>query len=294
VAIVVRDDAGKPLFSDTVFIESDGSRTKFARRVAKLVNTTPAEIELKLLALIDAKPPATEPAPKADNPAALLASMPQDVRDAAEQMLKSPDLIDSLHADFAATGIAGGGRVALAAYITGVSRQLPRCLALIVQGATASGKSYELSVAASFFPAETKIEAHHLTPAALYYLPDDALIHKFVVAGERSKDQSDEQSDTTKALREMISDGKLTAVVTEKIDGRMQTARYEKPGPIAFAESTSATTIFAEDLNRCIVVPMKALPRPAALCLAPRRKLPAQKIQVANSSSQSITQCSGC
>src|SRR5439155_7145146 len=99
-----------------------------------------------------------------------------------------------------------------------------------------------------------KLEAHHLSAKSLYYLPEHALEHRFVIAGERARRQDDEQADATKALREMISDGKLRAVVTETIDGRLKATPFEKRGPIAFIESTSAATIFGEDLTRCLIL----------------------------------------
>ena len=125
-----------------------------------------------------------------------------------------------------------------------LERALERPLAGIVRGASSAGKNYIIARVASFFPPETKLEAHYLTPKSLFYLPDDALVHRFVIAGERPRSQDDEQADASKALREMISDGILRCITVEQIDGRLQTVECVKPGPIAYVESTTANRIF--------------------------------------------------
>lgn len=51
----------------------------------------------------------------------------------------------------------------------------------------------------------------------------------------------------------MLSDGVLRCAVRENVGGKLRTSYYEKKGPIACVESTSAATIFPEDENRCLV-----------------------------------------
>ncbi len=89
---------------------------------------------------------------------------------------------------------------------------------------------------------------------ALYYLPTGRLIHRWVVAGERSRIQNDERAEAARALREMLSSGELRKAVPVKIDGRMQTIVIHQHGPIAFVESTTATRIFDEDANRSLLL----------------------------------------
>ena len=56
--------------------------------------------------------------------------------------------------------------------------------------------------------------ATSLTPNALYYKEPGSLIHRFVVAGERSRIQDDVHAEATRALREMQASGELTKTVT--------------------------------------------------------------------------------
>jgi hypothetical protein len=101
---------------------------------------------------------------------------------------------------------------------------------------------------------EGKLIATSMTPQSLYYLPPGRLHHVLVVAGERSRRMDEEVADATRALREMISSGRLSKWVPIKIGGELQTVEIVQEGPISFAESTTMEQIFAEDDNRMLSV----------------------------------------
>lgn len=181
-----------------------------------------------------------------------LAETSPEVKAAALAMLRDPQLIRHISDDIARLGVAGERLIAMAIYIIGTSRLLSRPLAGIVQGPTSSGKSYIIDLVASLFPSEHVVRAHKMTPEALVHLPRGALIHRFVVAGERRRKQDDDGAEATRALREMLSDGKLTKMMPIKRGGQIVTILIEQPGPIAYVESTTHQTIFNEDRNRCL------------------------------------------
>src|SRR5262249_29728601 len=56
-----------------------------------------------------------------------------------------------------------------------------------------------------------------------------------------------------KALREMLSRGRISKVVTIKIDGALVAVTIKQEGPIAFTESTTLSNLFDEDKNRCLL-----------------------------------------
>ena len=184
----------------------------------------------------------------------LLGRMPQSVRDDARAMLESPDLMKRVIDDVATCGVAGERDLVASIYLMGVSRLLSRPLAAIVQAASSVGKSYTVGKVADFFPPETVIHATSLTPQSLFYMEPGSLSHKFIVAGERSRREDDESAEATRALREMISAGKLSKLIPMKIGGKFVTQRIEQPGPIAFIETTTLTKIFDEDANRCLLL----------------------------------------
>ena len=185
--------------------------------------------------------------------AAALADMSRESKATAEEYLHDPALHLVLSKDLARIGIAGETRLALLTYLVGTSRLLRKPLAIIAQGPSSSGKSYVIETAATLFPPEAVLLAKQITPNALFYMKPGALVHRFVVLGERSRVQDDETAEGTRALREMLSSGHLSKLVPVKVDGVMETVLIEQRGPIALAESTTVSQIFPEDRNRCII-----------------------------------------
>lgn len=181
-----------------------------------------------------------------------LNEMSDEVKKAAQAMLLDPTLIDRIVNDIAELGVAGERELSATIYLVGTSRLLVRPCSARVHGPTASGKSYQIERVAELFPPECVIDAKQITPQALFYMEPGSLVHKFIVAGERSRLENDESAEATRALREMMSSGKLSKLVTIKDGGAMKSAQIEQDGPIAFIESTSLSRVFDEDANRCI------------------------------------------
>ena len=186
----------------------------------------------------------------------LLATTPIDIRAEAEEMLSRPDLCDVILRDIATMGIAGEQLLALTLYMVGTSRISDKPLAAIVRGPSASGKSYLIDKVASLFPVESVKMSTDMTANALYYMPPGSMKNAFVVAGERNRKHNDDSASATKALREMLSSGKLSKAVpqTNALTGEMETRLIQQEGPIAYVESTSTNELFEEDANRCLLL----------------------------------------
>lgn len=185
----------------------------------------------------------------------LLAEMPQEARADATAMLQDPELIARVIEDIAELGVAGEHELVATLYLVGTSRLLERPAAAIVQGPTSSGKSFIIQRVAMLFPPEAVVHATQMTPQALYHMRPGALVHRFLVAGERAHAQNDDTADATKALREMISEGWLVKQVPEKVEGQgIVTVEKRVDGPIAYIESTTISKVFEEDANRCILL----------------------------------------
>jgi len=248
---------------DTFNPNSEAARQRFAQTVAERCGADPQGLADDLLRAAIAPPPA--PSKSGGSPEDLLAQYDEDVlerlersdrtavRD-AEAMLDHPGLVNLVLDDIAFCGVVGEQESALATYIIGVSRLLSRPVAGIVQGSTSSGKSYVIERVANLFPPEAVLMATDMTPNALYYLEEGRLIHRLVVAGERSRRQDDDRAEATRALREMIASGKLRKAVPIRVGSRMETVVIEQDGPIAFIESTTLSQIFDEDANRALLL----------------------------------------
>jgi len=175
----------------------------------------------------------------------------------AEMFLRSQDLLPKIVNHVHSLGVAGEDKLIVALYLIGTSRLLNRPLAGIVMGQSSSGKSFLINTVAKLFPPEAVLLAHKITPRALQYLPPGSLVHRWVVAGERSRLQDDEAAEATRALREMLADGKLSTVVTVcQHKGPPEAVHIQQDGPIAYVESTTlgVKQIFDEDRTRFLLL----------------------------------------
>jgi len=163
--------------------------------------------------------------------------------------------MDQIRDDVGALGVAGETDLVTWSYLVGTSRLLTDPLAMLVQGPTASGKSFVPDRVSRLFPKEAVLRATQLTGNALFYMDPDSLLHVWILAGERSRRQDDEVADTTRALREMLSTRRLSKLVTLRAPGGgLRTVLIERDGVFAFSESTSRANVFPEDATRMIRV----------------------------------------
>jgi hypothetical protein len=247
--------------TDTVDLAKTAKRSEFARRLAERTGAAVEDVETELLRITNERSVANDPKPApepvddlGEQTAAALEQTDPEVRKEAERLLEDPALIDRIGADIESVGVAGEDDLRLTLYLVGSSRLLPRPLAAIVQGQSSSGKSYTVERVASLFPPEAVVLATQMTPQALFHARPGSLSHRWVVAGERSRIENDDRAEATRALREMLSAGRLTKMMPAKVDGEIQTVTIEQEGPIAFVESTTSARVFEEDANRCIML----------------------------------------
>ena len=194
--------------------------------------------------------------PLAKSKAALAETNPQLVQ-LAKRLLDSPDLITKIVNHVHKLGVAGEDELIIAVYTIGISRLLVKPLAGLVMGQSSAGKSFIIDRVGRLFPEETVLKAHQISPKALQYLEPGSLVHRFVVAGERSKLQDVAAAEATRALREMISDGRLSALVSaSQKSGPHKTVHVQQEGPISFIESTTlgVQDIFNEDRTRYLLL----------------------------------------
>lgn len=262
-ALVTATLGGEPVVCEKLDLGKPRARSDFAQTVCNGrpgIDQAVVEGELlKLAATVAARPEdnGAPDAPAQPDPGELLKAMPQHVQAAARAMLESPDLLERIGDDFSAVGIAGERTLAGTVYLSGVSRLLERPLALLVQGPSSSGKSLVLGAVAKLFPPEAVFSATTLSTLSLYYAPAGTFRHRFVVCGERSRKTDEDQAEVTRALRELLSEGRLSRLVTvKKHDGAPASELVEQEGPIAYAESTTLATsqVFTEDLNRMLLL----------------------------------------
>jgi hypothetical protein len=258
--IVFSGNDDEPLYSDTLDIANDKKRKEFTKEVVQICEGIPAEkleraILKKVAGIMKEKRRADEN-PEDEQKIDPLKTTPQEVKDAALGLLKSEGLFEQITDDIADIGVAGEENLALMLYVIMTSRLLDKPLSAIVQGSSASGKSYIIETVAKLMPSEAVVQAHDFSDQALYYLPSGSLIHRVIISGERVHEHRGKDGyaeDNTKAFREMVASGVLRKVVTVTGKGKKPTTEViEQPGPISYLESTTATGIHDEDSTRLL------------------------------------------
>jgi DNA primase catalytic core len=165
-------------------------------------------------------------------------------------LLKSPDLLGRILADFDACGIVGEATNKLTGYLACVSRQLDRPLAVIIQSTSAAGKSTLMESILAFIPEEERVKYSAMTGQSLYYLGETNLKNKILAIVEEEGAEK-----ASYALKLLQSEGELTIASTGKDDqGRMKTEEYHVEGPVMIFLTTTAVDIDEELLNRCLVL----------------------------------------
>lgn len=268
--IVVSDSNGKIIYTDKADLTSATERRKAASRIGANLQLDLGGVSERLeerwndaadqyrVALETEAAVATAQAAAANSAAPVpdpLRNTPSDVIRDAEDYLRDPKLLTRVADDLQVLGVAGERELGRTLYLVGVSRLLPKPLSAILNGSSSSGKSYNIEKVAELMPPEHVIVATQMTPQALFHMPRGSLRHKLIVGGERSRIEDDDRAEAKRALREMISSGRLSKMMPVKVTGgNIETQLIEQEGPIAFLESTTLGKVFEEDSNRCLLL----------------------------------------
>ena len=247
--VVVEGNDGRTIASTTGLLADRKERVRVVNELRDYAPGLDAEHLLERLLEESGKSPA-EPTP-ADEPVFDEADEPSSEAELAEakEILRSGDLVDQIEADLTAIGIAGEDSYKMTAYLVATSRMLRRPLHAIVQGDSSSGKSHVAEKIADLLPREHVVDAMHLSPKALYRM-EGMLSHRFLFMGERSRQEGAEIEDSTRAIRELRSRGRLTSTVLREGD----LVRFTVEGPVASIETTTNGELFPEDANRCLLL----------------------------------------
>ena len=170
---------------------------------------------------------------------------------AALDLLKQPNLIERILADFAAVGVVGEETNKLVGYLAATSRKLDKPLAVVIQSSSAAGKSSLMDAVLAFIPAEEQVGYSAMTGQSLFYMGGMQLQHKILAIAEEEG-----VAQASYALKLLQSEGQLTIASTGKDPGtgRMETQEYHVEGPVMIFLTTTAIDIDEELLNRCIVL----------------------------------------
>lgn len=249
--VALRLRHGERFHLDSVDLCRDAERRRFIERAAEETGLTSdllkRDVARLLLAVEQAQAELAKPA---ENVAAAV-TLTAEERDAALAWLREPNLIGRLREAFHQAGIIGEESNTLVAYLAGVSRKLERPLAIIIQSASAAGKTTLMDAVLSFFPEEDRVKYSAMTGQSLYYLGETNLKHKILAVVEEAGAER-----ASYALKLLQSEGELTIASTGKdpTTGKMVTQEYHVEGPVMIFLTTTAIDMDEELQNRCLTL----------------------------------------
>lgn len=178
-------------------------------------------------------------------------AIPQEEVQAALTLLKDPQLLDRILADFTRCGVVGEETNKLIGYLAATSRKLEAPLAVMVQSSSAAGKSSLMEAVLAFMPAEDKVQYSAMTGQSLFYMGAMELRHKILALAEEEG-----AARASYALKLLQSEGVLSIASTGKDPetGKLVTHEYRVEGPVMIFSTTTAIDHDEELLNRCLTL----------------------------------------
>jgi DNA primase catalytic core len=249
--IALRLRHGERFHLDQLDLCRDMERRRFIERAAEETGLTTDLLKRDLGKLLLAVEQAQTELMQPQGPTSQAVILTPEEREAALQWLQAPKLIDRLREAFHQAGIIGEENNTLVAYLAGVSRKLERPLAIIIQSASAAGKTTLMDAVLSFFPEEERVKYSAMTGQSLYYLGETNLKHKILAVVEEAGAEK-----ASYALKLLQSEGELTIASTGKDPqtGKMVTQEYHVEGPVMIFLTTTAIDLDEELQNRCLTL----------------------------------------
>jgi DNA primase len=255
--IGLRVQTGDRFHLDQVDLIRDAERRRFIERAVEETGLTSDLLKRDMGRLLLAVEQAQVQLLKPAEAVATAVTLSVEEREEALQWLRAPNLMDRLKEAFHQAGIIGEEANTLVAYLAGVSRKLERPLAIIIQSASAAGKSTLMDAVLSFFPEEERIKYSAMTGQSLYYLGETNLKHKILAVVEEAGAEK-----ASYALKLLQSEGELTIASTGKDPqtGRMVTQEYHVEGPVMIFLTTTTINMDEELQNRCLTLAVDESP----------------------------------
>ena len=249
--IALRLRHGERFHLDQVDLCRDMERRRFVERAAEETGLTADLLKRDLGRLLLAVEQAQTELSKPQEQTGHVVTLTPEEREAALTWLREPNLIGRLREAFHQAGIIGEETNTLVAYLAGVSRKLERPLAIIIQSASAAGKTTLMDAVLSFFPEEDRVKYSAMTGQSLYYLGETNLKHKILAVVEEAGAEK-----ASYALKLLQSEGELTIASTGKdpATGKMVTQEYHVEGPVMIFLTTTAIDLDEELQNRCLTL----------------------------------------
>jgi len=249
--VALRLRHGERFHLDQIDLNRDQERRRFIERATEETGLTQELLKRDMGRLLLATEQAQAELAKPQESATPTVLLTPEEREEALAWLTAPDLIPRLREAFQKSGLTGEENNTLVAYLACVSRKLERPLAVIIQSASAAGKTTLMDHVLSFFPQEERVKYSAMTGQSLYYLGETNLKHKILAIVEEAGAEK-----ASYALKLLQSEGELTIASTGKdpTTGKMITQEYHLEGPTMIFLTTTAIDLDEELQNRCLTL----------------------------------------
>ena len=176
--LVAREDErrGHLFHVDTFDLYSARARGVFCRQAAEVLGLAEELVARDLgRVLMVCEERAEDAIRQAQTPEDQAVVLSDAERDRALELLRDPQLVDRIAADFTTAGMVGERANCLVGYLSAVSRKLDRPLAVIVQSTSAAGKSALQDAVLGFVPDEERVSFSAMTGQSLFYMGESDL-----------------------------------------------------------------------------------------------------------------------
>jgi DNA primase len=244
-------DRGETFYVDTLDLYSVRARTGFIAQAARELNVTEDVIRHDLGKVLRKLEECQEKQIEKTLQPAEKPAMPAEEQAEALSLLRDPNLLDRLLADFTRCGVVGEETNKLIGYLAATSRKLDAPLAVMVQSSSAAGKSSLMEAVLAFMPAEDKVQYSAMTGQSLFYMGAMDLKHKILALAEEAG-----AARASYALKLLQSEGMLSIASTGKDPetGKLVTQEYRVEGPVMIFSTSTAIDHDEELLNRCLTL----------------------------------------
>ena len=174
----------------------------------------------------------------------------EEEREAAEQFLKDPQLMERTNAALGASGIIGEEVNRQQLYYTMTSRQCEDPLSAICMARSGVGKSYLMEKVAQCMPEDSKLENTQFTENSFYYFKREEIRGRIFLIEDLDGAQA-----VLYPIRELQSKKRISKTVTVKDrSGSMRTVSLVVEGPVSVIGCTTQESVYEDNANRSLLV----------------------------------------
>ena len=168
---------------------------------------------------------------------------------AATELLKTPNLLETINELIGKSGVIGEENNRLLMYVIFTSRLMANPLHIISMGASGTGKSHLQETVAELIPEEDRMSITDLSESSFYYFKQGELSHKLILIEDLDGAES-----ALYPLRELQSKKTITKTYVEKTRQGQNTVQRTVHGPVCVGGCTTKEKIYEDNSNRSFLI----------------------------------------